>query len=43
MKQLSCIISGKYREFEKCKILCLLEKALVISILYRRCKDEEIY
>ena len=44
MKNLYCIICGKYRKFEKCKILHPLEKTLVLSIICSKCKngDEKI-
>ena len=44
MKKLYCIICGKYRKFEKPEI-CLLEKTLVLSIIYSKCKnkDEKIF
>ena len=44
MKNLYCIICGKYRKFEKSKILYLLEKILVLSISCSKCKngDEKI-
>ena len=44
MKNLYCIICGKYRKFEKSKISYLLEKILVLSIICRKCKngDEKI-
>ena len=44
MKNLYCIICGKYRKFEKPKISYLLEKILVLSIICSKCKngDEKI-
>ena len=44
MKNLYCIICGKYRKFEKRKILHPLEKTLVLSIICIKCKngDEKI-
>ena len=44
MKNLYCIICGKYRKFEKSKISYLLEKILVLSIICSKCKngDEQI-
>ena len=44
MKNLYCIICGKYRKFEKSKISYLLEKILVLSIICSKCKngDEKI-
>ena len=41
MKKLHCVICGKYRKFEKPKILYPLEKTLVLSITYRKRKTEE--
>ena len=35
------VICGKYRKFEKPKILYLLEKTLVLSIICSKCKDED--
>ena len=32
---------GKYRKFKKPKILCLLEKTLVLSIICSKCKNED--
>ena len=40
MKKLYCIICSKYRKFEKPKILYLLEKTLVLSIICSKCKNE---
>ena len=41
MKKLYCVICNKYRKFEKPKILYLLEKILVLSIICRKCKSED--
>ena len=41
MKKLSCIICSKYRKFEKPRISNLLEKALVLSIICSKCKNED--
>ena len=41
MKKLYCVICNKYRKFEKPKISYLLEKALVLSIIYSKCKNED--
>ena len=41
MKKLYCVICGKYRKFEKPKILELLEKTLILSIICRKCKNED--
>ena len=40
MKKLHCITSGKYRKFEKPKKLYILEKILVLPIIYSKCKNE---
>ena len=37
MRKLYCIICGKYRKFEKPRISYLLEKTLVLSIIYSKC------
>ena len=41
MKKLYCVICGKYRKFEKPKILYILEKTLVLSIICGKCKNED--
>ena len=41
MKKLYCVICGKYEKFEKPKISYLLEKALVLSIICSKFKNEE--
>ena len=41
MKKLYCVICNKYRKFEKPKILFLLEKILVLSIICSKCKNED--
>ena len=41
MKTLYCVICGKYRIFEKPKISHLLEKTLVLSIIFSKCKNED--
>ena len=41
MKKLYCVISNKYRKFEKPKTSYLLEKTLVISIICSKCKNED--
>ena len=41
MKNLYCIICGKYRRFEKPKISYLLEKPVVLSIICSKCKNED--
>ena len=40
MKKLYCVIWGKYVKFEKPKISYLLEKALVLSVICSKCKNE---
>ena len=40
MKKSYCIICGKYRKSEKPKISYLLQKTLVLSITYCKCKNE---
>ena len=40
MKKLYYVICGKYRKFEKPKILYLLQKALAYSIICTKCKNE---
>ena len=41
MKKLYCVISIKYRKFEKPKISYFLEKTLVLSIICSECKNED--
>ena len=41
MKKLHCVIFSKYRKFEKAKISYLLEKALVLSIICSKDKNED--
>ena len=41
MKKLYCVICGKYGKFEKPKISCVLEKALVLSITCSKCKKKD--
>ena len=41
MKKLNCIICSKYRKLEKCKILYLFERKLVLSMICRKCKSED--
>ena len=40
MKKLYWLTCGKYRKFEKPKISYLLEKALFLSIICSKCKNE---
>ena len=41
MKNSYCVICGKYSKFEKPKISCLSEKALVLSIICSRYKNDK--
>ena len=41
MKQLYCVICGKYKKFEKLKMSYLLEKTLALSVTFSKCKNEE--
>ena len=41
MKKLYCVISNKYRKFEKPKTSYLFEKTLVLSIICSKCKTED--
>ena len=39
MKKLHCVICGKYRKFEKPKISYILERTLVLPIIFSKCKN----
>ena len=41
MKKLYCVICGKYKKFEKPKMSYLLEKTLILSIIYSKHKNED--
>ena len=41
LKKLYYVICGEYRKFEKPNISYLLEKALVLSIICSKCKNED--
>ena len=41
MKKLYCIIFDKYRKFKNPRILYLLDKNLVVSIICSKCKNED--
>ena len=41
MKKLYCVICGKYRKFKNPKISYIFEKALVLTIFYIKCKNED--
>ena len=43
VKKLYCVICDKYRKFQEPKISYILEKTLVLSIIFSKCKTEEIY
>ena len=36
-----CVICGKYRKFEKLKTSYLLKKTLVLSIICKKCNNED--
>ena len=36
-----CVICSKYRKFEKLKISYLLKKTLVLSIICKKCNNED--
>ena len=41
MKQICCVICGKYRKFRKPKISYIFEKTLVLSIICGKGKNED--
>ena len=41
MKNLYCVICGKYRKFEKPKIPYTFEKTSALSIICSKCKNED--
>ena len=41
MKKLYCVICGKYRKFKNPKISYIFEKALVLTIIYSKRKNED--
>ena len=41
IKKVYCVICGKYRKSEKCKISYLLEKTSVLSIIYSAKNEDE--
>ena len=41
MKNLYCVVCGKYRKFEITKISYILEKILVLSLIFSKCKNED--
>ena len=41
MEKLYCVICGRYRKSEKPKITYLLEKALLLSVICSKCKNED--
>ena len=40
MKKLYCVNCIKYKKFEKPKISYILQKTLVLSIIWSKCKNE---
>ena len=45
MKNIYCIVSGKYRKFKNLEISYIFEKKLVLSIFFSKCgsKNERIF
>ena len=45
MENLYCVICNKYRKFENPKVLYLLEKTLVLSLIFNKCqnKNEKLF
>ena len=45
MKEVYCVICGRYRNFKNPKISCIFEKSLVLCIICRKCEieDEKIF
>ena len=41
MKNIYCVICGKYRKFKKPKISYIFEKTVVLSIICRKCENED--
>ena len=41
MKRLYCVICSNYRKFEKPKTSYILEKALILSIICSKCRNED--
>ena len=41
MKKLYCVNCSKYRKFEKPKMSYVLQKTLVLSNIYIKCKNED--
>ena len=41
MKKLYCVIFAKYRKFKYPKMSYIFEKALVLSIICSKCKNED--
>ena len=41
LKKLNCLICSKCRKFEKPKMSYFLEKALILSIIYNKYKNED--
>ena len=41
MEKLYCVICGKYKKFEKPKVLYHLENTLVICVICSKCKNKD--
>ena len=41
MKKIYCVICGKYRKFKNPKISYIFGKTLVVSIICRKCENED--
>ena len=41
MKKLYCVICRKYRKFENPKLFYVLEKTLLLYIIWIKCKNED--
>ena len=41
MKKLYCAVCGRYRKFEKPKVLYILEKILILSVICSKCKNQD--
>ena len=41
MKEIYCVICGKYKKFKNSKISYIFRKALVLSVICSQCKNED--
>ena len=41
MKKSYCVICGKYRKFKNPKISYILEKTLILYIIFNKCKNKD--